>query len=55
MRKERKKRGKEAKRWGKAASLMSKGYIGDAFMIILNDHAFLCKKVIRRPGSGLLQ
>ena len=46
MRKEHKKRGKEAKRWGKEANLISLGYIGDEFMIVLNDHAFLCKKVI---------
>ena len=48
MRKERKKRGKEAKIWGKDANLMSYGYIGDEFMIVLNNHAFLCKKVIRQ-------
>ena len=51
MRKERKKRGNEAKRWGKEANLMSYGYIGDELMIVLNDHVFLCKKVIRqRPA-----
>ena len=27
---------------------MSLGYIGDEFMIVLNDHVFLCKKVIRQ-------
>ena len=43
--------GKEAKRWGKEANLTSQGYIGDEFLIVLNDHVFLYKKVIRQRGA----
>ena len=32
----------------KEANLMSYGYIGDEFMIVLNEHVFLCKKVNRQ-------
>ena len=48
MRNECKKRRKEAKRWGKDANWMSEGYMGDEFIIVLIDHVFLCKKVIRQ-------